>query len=513
VGTPRTAAAVYCRISADKTGAGLGVERQEADCRELAARLGWTVVETFVDNDISAYSGKPRPRYRAMLDAIRSGRVDAVIAWHTDRIHRSPVELEEYIEVCNGTRDVPTHCVKAGELDLSTASGRMVARQLGAVARYESEHRSERVRAAGLQRAQAGHRAGGPRPFGFAPDGVTLRPTVEQLRQMHERLHAQRGDKHPVPDENALVEEAERIGQEPELIKRAAEQVLNGVSLRAVAATLNEAGARTALKGRRWDRLAVREMLLKPRNAGLRQHDGEIIGKACWPAVIDEDQWRGMVALLTKEDRRVSPIEGGRRWLGSGMYRCGGCGRPTLRVSTSGKRASARYRCEGGKDVPLLDGATGHVTRSAGPLDEFIEALIVERLSRPDAAELLRPARPGIDVGALRSEANAARLRIREIAEMLGDGELSRADAVTARARAVARRDRAEAAIAAASEATPLRGLADAEDPTEAWERLDLGRRRAVLDHLMIVTVHSAGYRSGPHFDPSSVETEWKIDN
>lgn len=129
------AAAVYVRISRDKVGAGLGVERQEADCRELAVRLGWNVAEVFADNDLSAYSGKRRPRYRAMLEAIRSGRIGAVLAWHTDRLHRSPIELEEYIAACNEGRDVPTHTVQAGPLDLSSPSGRMVARQLGAVAR------------------------------------------------------------------------------------------------------------------------------------------------------------------------------------------------------------------------------------------------------------------------------------------------------------------------------------------------------------------------------------------
>ena len=137
-------AAIYARISKDKVGAGLGAERQQADCRELAARLGWTVAEVFIDNDISAYSGKPRPAYRRMLDAIRSGRVDAVLAWHTDRLHRSPAELEDYITACE-SRSVPTHCVKAGPLDLTAPSGRLVARQLGAVARYEVEHMSERI--------------------------------------------------------------------------------------------------------------------------------------------------------------------------------------------------------------------------------------------------------------------------------------------------------------------------------------------------------------------------------
>jgi site-specific DNA recombinase len=57
-------AAIYCRISQDRAGAGLGVERQREDCAALADRLGWNVVETFTDNDLSAYSGKPRAGYR-----------------------------------------------------------------------------------------------------------------------------------------------------------------------------------------------------------------------------------------------------------------------------------------------------------------------------------------------------------------------------------------------------------------------------------------------------------------
>lgn len=40
-------AAIYCRISQDRTGAGLGVQRQEVESRELSARLGWSVVEVF----------------------------------------------------------------------------------------------------------------------------------------------------------------------------------------------------------------------------------------------------------------------------------------------------------------------------------------------------------------------------------------------------------------------------------------------------------------------------------
>ena len=105
-------AAIYSRISRDRVGAGLGVERQEADCRALAAQHGWTVATVFQDNDLSAYSGKPRPGYRRLLDQVRAGHIDVILAWHTDRLHRSMTELEEYITACE-THAVATHTCRA----------------------------------------------------------------------------------------------------------------------------------------------------------------------------------------------------------------------------------------------------------------------------------------------------------------------------------------------------------------------------------------------------------------
>lgn len=84
---PRTA--IYCRISDDREGRGLGVARQEKDCRDVAGRLGWQVGQVFADNDISAYRGKLRPQYQAMLGAVREGQADGIIiCWHNDRLHR-----------------------------------------------------------------------------------------------------------------------------------------------------------------------------------------------------------------------------------------------------------------------------------------------------------------------------------------------------------------------------------------------------------------------------------------
>jgi site-specific DNA recombinase len=244
-------AVIYCRISQDRTGAGLGVDRQEQDCRALADRLGWEVVAVHADNDLSAYSGKPRPGYQALLADLRTGVADAVIAWHTDRLHRrsgrdSSGALDEYIDLCQA-RDIPTQTVQAGALDLSTASGRMTARIHAAVARGEVEHQIERQVAARRQAATAGRWQGNKRPFGYQADGVTVVPS------------------------------------EAEALRWAAAQVLAGTSLRTIARDLTTRGVKTSAGGP-WDPRTLGRVLRRPRNAGLSVYRGQGVGVAAFPA-------------------------------------------------------------------------------------------------------------------------------------------------------------------------------------------------------------------------------------
>jgi site-specific DNA recombinase len=114
-----------------------------------------------------------------------------------------------------------------------------------------------------------------------------------------------------------------------------------------------------------------------------------------------------------------------------------------------------------------------------------------------------------VDLSGLRAEANAARVTLVEIAEMLGEGELTRTEAQIARSRATARLERAEAEITAATAASPLAGIVDTPDPAAVWAGLEIGRRRAVLDCVMTVTVLPA-IRPGPRFDPATVRIDPK---
>lgn len=460
-------AAIYVRISEDKTGAGLGIERQEADCRALAGRLGWDVVEPiYSDNDVSAYSGKPRPGYRHLLADLRTGVADAVLCWHTDRLHRSPVELEEYIEVCQ-PREIPTQTVKAGPLDLATPSGRLMARQLGAYARFESEHHSDRAKRARLQAATDGRWLGGLRPFGYGADGMAL------------------------------------IEAEAEAIRWMAAEVLAGTSLRSIARKLNAEGTFTS-QGRPWTSRAVAWLLRRPRNAGLSQHQGEPIGPAKWPAILDSDTWRGVVAVLGDPARNTTTSRA-RRWLLSGLALCGVCGKPVR---------SGGVAVRGDRRVPSYTCPAGHVRRNAVELDDYVEVVVVERLSQPDASELLAPDQTG-DVAALHAQDAGLRARLDELGRLYGDGVIDALQLASGTAAIRTQREQVTASLAAASRSGVLQGVADAPDPATVWEGLDLSRRRAIVDVLLEVTIlrtkRGGARRKGEtSFDPASVAIEWK---
>lgn len=157
--SPAGKAGVYTRISSDPSGQRAGVDRQRADCEAHCHTRGWEVVEVFCDNDASAYGRKPRHAYERMLAAVATGKIDAIVTWHNDRLHRSPKELEAFIDLVERS-GVRLAVVTGGDYDLTTPDGRLSARIVGAVARKESEDRSRRVRRKHLELAELGRPAG-----------------------------------------------------------------------------------------------------------------------------------------------------------------------------------------------------------------------------------------------------------------------------------------------------------------------------------------------------------------
>ncbi|MFI6861750.1 recombinase family protein [Streptomyces sp. NPDC050421] len=483
----RTRAVIYCRISQDRTGANLGVDRQREDCEALATRNGWHVVEVYVDNDVSAFSGKLRKDYRRMLADLELGTATIVIAWHTDRLHRSPTELEEYIDLSE-RRGVSTHTCQAGSIDLSSPSGRMTARILGAVARQESEHKGDRVARARQQKAKAGAWAGGPRPFGWGlPTGEVKKKTVKGT---DEELEV------PVLDMNKLVPE------EGAAIEVGTDQILAGGSIRGWVRWLADKGL-VGTQGKPIGHGAARDILMRPRNAGIAVYRGEEIGPGAWEAPIDEARFRAVVAILTNPSRLTTPGPTAK-WFGSLIYECGfGDCTKTVVCTRTGRGNYPSYRCPdqcgGGRKVDVVD--------------RYVQDLLIERLSRDDAAELLQPAPDGVDVAALQVESELIRRRLTDLASMFGAGSVDMAQFTEGTDVARAQLKGVTQQLARAAVKDPLVGLVGMPDVRKAWNGLGLDRRRTVLRTLLKVRLLKPrpGRRAdGGYVDYDAIETTWK---
>ncbi|MFK4100772.1 recombinase family protein [Streptomyces sp. NPDC019531] len=478
---------IYCRISQDRTGAGLGVDRQREDCEALAERNGWDVVEVYVDNDVSAFSGKLRKDYRRMLADLDEGKATVVIVWHTDRLTRSIVELEEYIELSD-RRGISTHTVQAGTIDLATPSGRMTARILGAVARQESEHKGHRVARARQQKAMAGEWAGGIRPFGW---GV---PTGE----VRTKVDRKTGEEVEVPELDML----KAVPEEAEALRTWTDMMLSGGSIRSLVQWCAAKGM-TTTRGNAVTHTDMRDMLMRPRNAGIAVYKGQEVGRGKWEAIVDEAKFRAVVAILSDPSRRTS--RGTQpKWLGSMLYRCGRGDCPEfVYVTQSGGRRFPSYRCRsahgGGRRAEIVD--------------QYVEDTLVERLSRDDAHELLLPTPDDVDVAALQAETEEIRGRMRNLAGMYGAGQIDEVQFAEGTDTARGQMEGITQQLARAALVDPLVELVGAKDPRKVWRALPLDRKRTVLRSLVEVTLKTprqGRMPDGGYFDYDAVHFEWK---
>ena len=478
-------AAIYCRISMDHTGHSAGVERQESECRALAERLGLTVTRVFVDNSISAYSGKPRPQYKRLLDLMRSGDIGTVLAFHQDRLQRSPVELEEYVDVSEAGH-VTTHTVLAGHIDLSTPAGRFNARIIGAAARYEVEHMIERQRAAKLSAAKQGKYLGGQRPFGFEPQRTAIR-------------------------EN-----------EAEMLRDMAHRIIDGYSFRTVAVDLNRRGI-TTQHGKEWNALKVRNVLTRPINAGIVLHHG-VEYDAQTPAILTRDEWTQLNAAIRANRQRSNHPGTFRKHLLSGFVFCGGCGARMYNKSKQQRDGSMKPQvwCPGNNVNTGMPSGCGKVSRMMDPILDLVTEAVMRRLDSPQLAEALERQKsadnPTRELG--------RHLRVLEarMSELTNDYYvtklLSRDEFETMRQSTKAEITDTEKQIQEFTSTALLGGIDIGENVRTKWDAESIEWRRDVLGHLIErIYVHprgaTAGYKVPTYkewkFDVRLIDVRWKV--
>jgi hypothetical protein len=161
-----------------------------------------------------------------------------------------------------------------------------------------------------------------------------------------------------------------------------------------------------------------------------------------------------------------------------------------------------------------------HVVRRAVNLDRYITDLVLERLSRPDAAELLAP-EPERDAGPqLSAAANALRIKLDSISDDFAHDRITRKQMLDMTAATRARLDQVDAEMAARASKSVLASLPlGTPEIAGEWDGYHLDRKRAIISALMTITVHKArrgrppGFKAGAgenYFDPDTIQVDWK---
>jgi DNA invertase Pin-like site-specific DNA recombinase len=425
-----TTCARYRRISEDRESEEAGITRQGEDLDALATAHRLTVVGDYQDNDLGAStrSRKPRPGFAALLADAKAGRFDVVIAYSSSRLTRRPAEHEALIELAEryGVRFL---FVRSPSFDLNTADGRCVARILAANDCAESERTGERVARAARQRAENGKPHGGSRRFGYQADGVTVVPA------------------------------------EAELVRELTRRVVALESCRGLARDLRDRGVPTG-RGGVWCARVVKEIVIRPRNVAMREHQGKVLGKASWPAIVDKEEWTSARAILLDPSRGTwygqTPVS-----LLSGIAVCGTCG--------------GRIR-SGARDTYVGAGCN-HVKRSRRLIDEVVEKYTLAWLAHNEV-RVPKPRRDRDEVVDHAARIEAVRRQIELLEDRLADEDLSPAAYRRQRERKQAQLLALEAAQVRSARPNVMEGVTVA-----SWSTLPLERRRDVVKELFTVTL------------------------
>jgi hypothetical protein len=229
-------------------------------------------------------------------------------------------------------------------------------------------------------------------------------------------------------------------------------------------------------------------VLVRPRNAGLissgrpDRNEFEVLGRAQWEPIVDEETWRACHALLMDPARRIAQNTE-PRWLGSSTYLCGRCGatmRPTSSPYGSQRRRTRRYhyRCS----------EQNHLSIAAVMTDEYVKQVVAERVRDPRVVAAMTASEGDL----LRADRERRTVLVTRLAQTEEDYDNDLIDARRYKAKVdkiTAELEEIEERLAAGVQQATVSPIFAQVDPGQAFLSAPVDVQRAVLRAVLRVEV------------------------
>lgn len=137
-------AGIYIRVSTfDQAREGFSLREQEERLKEFCKFKRYNIYKVYQDAGISAKNDK-RPAYQEMIEDVKKGNINVIVALKLDRLTRSVYDIEKLMKFVNDY-ECDVDCM-ADESNTTTSNGRMVMRIMTSVSQNEIEKCSERTK-------------------------------------------------------------------------------------------------------------------------------------------------------------------------------------------------------------------------------------------------------------------------------------------------------------------------------------------------------------------------------
>ncbi|MRX54633.1 recombinase family protein [Bacillus idriensis] len=470
---------IYRRVSTEmQREEGFSLEAQKSRLLSYIESQGWTLVEDYADEGVSAKNIE-RPALQRLIADMRLGKFEVVLVYRLDRLVRSVTDLHAMLQ------EFERNSVKfksATEVfDTTSAMGRLFITMVGAMAQWERENLAERVTMGMQKKHEEGKRNGARAPFGYD------------------------------------------IGEDGELIPNEAEakwvryifEAFKTKGRKMIAQELNNNGVRTKL-GALWNDFALHYIVTNPvyygalrwnyrKTSGARTHEETVITASHVP-LITKELYDEVQEVRTA--RKGSGFKSDTHYPFTGVIKCARCGKSFVGAKRKKKDGEYRfYRCRGRFtygvcDMPIIP-------------EEVIEEEMIREFPLQEIAKYAEPIEEetDVDVEALRKELERINSAEKRLKDMYKWGDLTEVEYRGDMAALKERRSLIEDNLRTDSASLALEEIKEAFDIiSENWAEMSYeGRKNIIKELISSATIEVTGaVKGGPGNRPNIKITDYQ---